>query len=181
MSTMLETVRSKLRRGSVVKPLYVGRDHAVARIGPCLTILARAYPAEGIEHEAPRWVDALLAARPQKGGLIVVMQTSTAPPDTAGLTRVLRAHQEYVRGVAVGAMVIEGTSLQDFLFRTSLTPRTSWPKYPYPVETCTYVGEGAVFVAQRLPLAPPDLALAIAKGVEDLRAVYPRVPPDEPA
>lgn len=179
MTTMLEAVRSRLSHDSVVKPLYAGKDHTVALIGPCLAILVRLYPAEGLEYEAPRWLDALLEVRPEKGGLIIVFQTGVASWDKASFVRIEQAHHEYARGVAISAFVIEGNQIGDKILRTRLKLKAVYSNYPWAIDAFSYVGEGALFLARRLPGSPGNLGFALARGVEDLRAAYARVPPDE--
>ncbi len=169
---MLQSIRSRLAKGSRVELLYAGEDHVAALIGPCLTLIVRREPDPHILQEASRWADELLKAYPQKGGLIVVIQASASPPSEASRARIDRAYTEYGRGVVAGAMVIEGKGFVAASIRSALSLIMLRSKYNYPIKTFATVAEGATFLTGRLhevSVAPVSL---IVSGVEELRAAY---------
>lgn len=169
---LFESMRSRLARGSKVKLLYAGEDHAAALVGPCLVIIARREPGPTIAQEAPRWVDGQLEAYPAKGGVIIVVQANAPPPSDVSRSRIDRAYTEYGRGAVAGAMVIEGHGFVAASIRSVLSVLMLTSKYNYPIKTFSKVADGAAFLAGRLPDASAADAPFIASGVEDLRAAY---------
>ncbi|HEU4405933.1 MAG TPA: hypothetical protein VFS43_11760 [Polyangiaceae bacterium] len=169
---MLESLRARLARGSKVKLLYAGEEHAAALVGPCLAVIARREPGPNIFQEAPRWVDGLLEAYPHKGGVIVIVQANAPPPSDASRSRIDRAYSEYGRGVVAGAMVIEGRGFVAASIRSVLSLMMLTSKYSYPIKTFSNVDDGAAFLANKLPDASAAPAPFIASGVEELRAAY---------
>ncbi|HEU4413035.1 MAG TPA: hypothetical protein VFS43_47775 [Polyangiaceae bacterium] len=165
-------LKSRLPRASRVEVLYGGEDHAAALVGPCLTLIARREPGPNYSHEAPRWVDRLLEAYPQKGVAIVVVQASAPPPTEAGRARIDRAYVEYGRGVTGLAMVIEGKGFVAASIRSVLSLIQLKSRYPYPIKTFAKVSEGAEFVVTKLVAGSHIPAAQIVSGVEDLRAAY---------
>ncbi len=169
---MLEEVRAKVPVSSDASVLYAGEDHVAGLVGPILTLIARGEPGDDILTHAPRWIDRLLARYPQKGGYMVVIQTSAKPPGDAARKRIDRAYTEYGRGVHAGAVVIEGKGFMAASIRSALSVIMLASKYSYPQKTFATAGEAAPYLSGRLPAAHPFSASQIVAGVEDLRAAY---------
>ncbi|HEU4535296.1 MAG TPA: hypothetical protein VFS00_14305 [Polyangiaceae bacterium] len=150
----------------------MGPDHAAALVGPCLTLIARDEPAFAIRRESSRWIDELLAAYPQKGGVIIVVQANVAPPSEEGRDHIDRSYAEYSRGVVAGAMVIEGEGFVSASIRSVVSRLMLRSKYNYPIKAFAHVTEGAAFLASSLPEASRASASFITSGVEELRAAY---------
>ena len=168
---MLEAIRSSLASSSDVTALYAGEDHVTGLVGPCLVLIARREPDDGIVVEAPKWVDRLLAAHPKKGGLVVVVQASAPPPSDVARKRIDRAYGEYGRGVVAGAMVIEGRGFMAASIRSALSLMMLTSRYSYPIKTFATPREGAAFVCGRLPGGDFHAASLVA-GIEQLRSAY---------